>query len=182
MPLILETPDGRQRLALSIAGYEFPDPEYTQDHSQPNVVFDETDWNWLMIHVDVRMRDVAWSAERPSLLTREVEWLADWLEALILDRAAEPWREFLDGCFAFRADPLLEGVTRLRVYFGAEMSPSPPSPGRRRPPAWDRDNDVFLEFDLTSEQLRITARSLRAELSRYPARVPTPDERPQHTG
>jgi hypothetical protein len=178
MPLILETPDHQQRLALSVVGYEFPDPEHTQYNSQPNVVFDETDWNWLMIHVDVWKGGLAWSAERPVLLTRDVEWLADWLEALALGRIVEPSRDFIEPCLAFRADAQSNSLTRLRAYFGAEMHPSPPSPGHRRLPAWDRDNDVFLEFNLTPQQLQAAARALRAELSRYPARPESPDHRP----
>ncbi|HLH26407.1 MAG TPA: hypothetical protein VK066_28130 [Chloroflexota bacterium] len=177
MPLILESPDGRQRLELSIVGYQFPDPWHPDYSSRPGLVLHrvtphDTDWNWLRIHIAVRNADIAWSAEDTALLTWEVEWLADWLEALAQGRTVKATRDFLEPCLAFRAAPLPNGDAQLRVYFGYELYP----PGRLGPVA--DLSDVFLEFNLTSEQLRAASRILRAELSRYPARTASPTERP----
>jgi hypothetical protein len=161
MPLLLESPDGQQRLELAIVGYEFPDVEGEKHDS-----------DWLRIRADVRIGDLAWSAEHPSLRTHEVNWLVDWLEALGSGCGKYLTRDFLAQSLTFRADPLPDGLTRLQVYFGTRMYPYP---GRRHPPAWDEDNDVYVEIALTSQQLHAAARDLRAELSRYPARTPSPD-------
>jgi hypothetical protein len=182
MPLILEAPDGRQRLELSILGYQSPDPWHPEyrlrsDRVPRKVTPHETDWNWLRIHIEARTADTAWSAEGAALLTWEVEWLADWLEALAWRRRTDSGREFVDPLLAFRAAILSDELVHLRIQFGIGLYPLSrwSRAERHRPPA--HDSDVFVEFDLDSSQLYAASRALRAELSRYPARTPTPADR-----
>ena len=153
MPLVLETPDGRQRLSLAIVGYESPDVED-----------DRYDANWLVVRVEARDGETTWSAEDPALLTWEVERLARWLARLAQGRFEHPWCGFVEPNLELRADPLPGGGARLRVYFELELRP----PGRRSGVVGRRD--VALDFALTPDQLRTAARQLREELSRYPQR------------
>ena len=153
MPLVLESPDGRQRLELAIVGYESPDVEG-----------DQYDSNWLMLHVEARDGETAWSAEDPALLTWEVERLAKWFTRLAQGRFEHPWCGFVEPSLEFRADPAENSQVRLRVYFELELRP----PGRSASVVGRRD--IYLEFVLTADQLRTAARQLREELSRYPVR------------
>ena len=153
MPLVLETPDGRQRLSLAIVGYESPDVED-----------DRYDANWLVVRVEARDGETTWSAEDPALLTWEVEALARWLEQVARGRFEQPWCGFVEPNLELRADPLPGGRARLRVYFELELRP----PDRRSSVVGRRD--IFLEFALTPDQLRAAACQLRAELACYPLR------------
>ena len=153
MPLILETPDGRQRLELAILGYELPDVEG-----------DQYDSNWLLLRVDARDGETAWAADDPALLTWEVERVAKWLTRLAGARVEHPWCGFVEPSLEFRADALADGQVALRVYFELELRP----PGRSSSVVGRRD--CYLEFALTADQLRAAARELRADLSRFPVR------------
>jgi hypothetical protein len=153
MPLILESPDGRIRLEFAIIGYQFPHIEGRKDDS-----------NWLIIRISARGGDLTWSAEDPALLTWDVERLARTLDDVASGCSGHTEVGFLEPCLEVHADPRDDGRVRLRVLFGYELYP----PGRLGPGA--RDSDVYLDFDLTSEQLHAVATQLREELSRFPAR------------
>jgi hypothetical protein len=62
---------GTTQLALTILGYQFPEIEH-----------DRWDSNWLMIRLDVRAADDAWTMTDPGLVTFEVEALVTWLRAV----------------------------------------------------------------------------------------------------
>ena len=153
MPLILESPDGQQRLELAIVGYESPDVEGEQ-----------YDANWLVIRIDVRDGETAWSAEDPALLTWEVERLARWLGRLARGRVDHPWCGFVEPNLEVRADPLPDGRVGLRVYFELELRP----PHRQGGVVGRRD--VYLDFALTPDQLRAAAHQLTDDLRRFPLR------------
>ncbi len=154
MALVLERADGQQRLELAVLGYESPDVEGEQYDS-----------NWLLVRVDARDGETTWSAEDPALLTWELERLASWLGRLARGRFEHPWCGFVEPNLEFRGDPLPDGSgARLRVYFELELRP----PGRRSGVVGRRD--VYLEFALSAEQLRVAARQVYNLVARFPVR------------
>jgi hypothetical protein len=153
MPLVFESPDGQQRFALTLLGYESPDVED-----------DQYDSNWLLVRVEARDGEQEWSTDDPALLTWEVERLANWLSRMARGRIQHRWCGFTEPNLEFRADALPNGHVQLRVYFELELR----RPGRRSGVVGRRDD--FLEFTLTPDQLREAARQLHAERQLFPAR------------
>lgn len=161
MPLVWESPDGQQRFALTVLGYEFP--EGADDYY---------DANWLMIRVVARDGELTWTVDDPALLTWELDRLARWLERVAhgqFDR--QPWCSFVEPNLEFRADPLPDAAgtplgdrVQIRVFFELELRP----PGRPSQAVGRRD--VYLTFPLTREQLLASARALRDDARAFPVR------------
>ncbi|MBX5491856.1 MAG: hypothetical protein IRZ14_11930, partial [Chloroflexi bacterium] len=120
MPLVWESPDGRQRFALTVLGYEFP--EGADDYY---------DANWLLVRVVARDGETTWSVDDPALLTWELDRLARWLERVAQGRFdRQPWCSFVEPNLEFRADPLpgppgdaSAPQVQVRVFFELELRP-----------------------------------------------------------
>jgi len=141
------------RLELDVLGYQFLAVED-----------DEWDSSWLVIRVSAKNDSASWSATDSSLLTSEVETLADWLEALGEGRGVPKELDFTEPNLTFE---LIEEGQResIRVWFELELRPG-----------WARADevpahDLHVDLDTSSEDLRIAVESLRSHLRRFPPRA-----------
>jgi hypothetical protein len=147
------TATNRSSFELKIVGYEFPelaDVEY--------------DSNWLEIAINVCAAQGAWTATHPSLLTYEVEHLADWFEGLAEGRPVDDKVHFIEPNLSFEVQGT-ESEKRLRVYFELESRPSW-APWEGVP-----QKNLWVQFPLSEIDLLGAAQSLRTELSRFPQRT-----------
>jgi hypothetical protein len=141
-----------QRLGLQVLGYEFP--------TNANNKYDA---NWLRINVRVVHREGTWESADPSLLTWELEALADWFER-IADGAPVGWEcSFTEPNLRFQLR-WTPGARKLRAYFELESRP----PWARRDGLFD---DLFVDFDVDPVALRAAASDLRQQLRRFPERT-----------
>jgi hypothetical protein len=137
------------RFELRIAGYQFPG-DATSDY----------DSNWLVVEGSVRHLRGKWRFRDPCLLTYEVARLAGWLEAVAAGTEPEPWCGFIEPNLSFEVAGA--GLGRmLRVSFALEARPR-----------WaGADEDVSVEFPLSTLDLGPAVASLRAQLREYPQRA-----------
>jgi hypothetical protein len=140
--------------ALTISGYQFPALEAAP--------FDS---NWLDIRVDVTTDQGTWSATDPCLLTYEVKQLADWLDAIAVDRLVDSNCAFTEPCLLFQLVGDETGERTLRIYFELELRPS------WAPSKYASQEDLWVEFPLTAIDISSATKSLRTQLQRYPQRA-----------
>lgn len=138
---------------MEILGYQFPRLE--------NEPYDS---DWLNITIRVKHPRGSWTATDPSLLTYEVERLADWLEAIADGQRVDSDTGFLEPNLNFELREN-DGTKKLRVYFELESRPS-----------WAATDgagmeDLWVEFSVRPEILRSAAKSLRSQLEKFPTRV-----------
>ena len=145
---------GGSSLEMTLVGYQFPDLETK-----------EYDSNWLLIKIDAVHSKGQWTSVDPSLLTYEVQRLADWLAAIARGQKVDDTEEFMEPNLSFRLANLDTGARTLRVYFELESRP----PWAKSDTA--NENDFWLEFPLGDLDLEAAARQLRDELRRYPQRA-----------
>ncbi len=138
---------------LMVVGYQFPQLKHEQYDS-----------DWLNISIRVKHPRGNWTTTDPCMLTWEVAHLSEWLESIARNEPVDSEESFMEPNLRFelRREPL----AKLRVYFELEC----------RPPWADayesgKMKDIWLEFDVDSEDLRNAAASLRADLMRFPVRV-----------
>jgi hypothetical protein len=150
--MIFRSSDGTL-FQLEVRGYEYPDR-----------VDDEWDSNWLRIAIIVSTSDGTWSVIHPCLLTFEISYLADWLDAVSERMQKESDIGFVEPNLSFE---LIEGTAEgpyLRVYFAAECLP-PWADGPKS------GTMFFLDFTLLDVDLRAAVESLRARYRTYPPRA-----------
>jgi len=145
--------DENTEFELEILGYQFPRLE--------NEPYDS---DWLNIAIRVKHPRGSWTATDPSLLTYEVERLADWLEAIADGQRVDSETGFLEPNLNFELREN-NGAKKLRVYFELESRPS-----------WAAADgagmeDLWVEFSVRPEILRSAAKSLRSQLEKFPTRV-----------
>jgi hypothetical protein len=140
---------------LELLGYKYPDAE-----GEPY------DANWLLVRVDAAGPQGAWSVTDPCLLTYEATRLADWLESLAKGTRAAPALSFLEPSLLFRQVEREGGEKFLRIHFGSLVHPGWASEA----PAAGVNPDLWLDFPLAEIDLTAAAKSLKAELKRYPRR------------
>lgn len=137
---------------LEIAGYQFP-----------HLKNEPYDSDWLNITICVKHSSGSWTKTDPSLLTYEVEWLIEWLEAIAEGQAVES-----DICFTepnLRFQLLDENEKKVRIYFELEYRPS-----------WaeskfnEDEDEIWVEFSITPGILKKAAESLRTQLRKFPTR------------
>jgi hypothetical protein len=148
----LKGSDG-QSLALSLAGYQFPD-----------LASAEYDSNWLTVTIDVAHPRGNWRASDPCLLTYEAARLAAWLDGITPESAVGSEESFVEPCLVFSIVDA-NGGRALRVYFELECRP-----------AWASaraagQEDLWVQFPLSELDLKAAARELREQLLRYPQRA-----------
>jgi hypothetical protein len=146
------TSGGDTSFELHIVGYEFP----TEEH-------DDYDSNWLRVRIDVRLPRGGWTSTDSCLLTWEVSRLGTWLDAIAHGDVAEPEQDFIEPNLRFEL--LKTSSKHLRIYFELECRPSwAPSDGVAM-------NDLWAEFEVTSDELKQAATSLRNQLKQFPVRA-----------
>lgn len=144
------------RLELTVAGYESPTFE---DNAS-------SDSDWLIVTADVLSERGSWTASDPSLLTSEVECLADWMDDVAGNLAEDAEIGFIEPNLSFRLDHRSKEDIALRVRFGAECRPP-------WAPADDRvgEPDLWVCFEVRKDDLHRAAQDLRAQLHEFPPRV-----------
>ena len=135
---------------MEVAGHEFPHLEH-----------EPYDSDWLNIHVRVTHPRGAWSKTDPCLLTYELAQLVAWLNSIAEDSPAHAEEEFLEP--ELRFEWFGEDKNILRVYLDYSLRPT-------WSPA-NEEEELFVEFAVTPEDLREAAASLRDDLQMFPVRV-----------
>jgi hypothetical protein len=125
----------------------------------------EYDSNWLVVRISVRHPRGEWTATEPCLLTYEVAGLADWFEANARGAPVGEAIGFIEPNLTFRLTNDSDGNQVLRIYFELECRP-PWAAARAAGP-----EDLWLDLPLTDLDLTAAARSLRAQLARFPQRT-----------
>ncbi|CAG1000595.1 hypothetical protein MYXO_02981 [Myxococcaceae bacterium] len=143
----IEGPDG-SRFELSLLGWQHP-------HGASN----EIDANRLRVRIALATEEGAFAEITPGLVAWEAERLAEWLEALAAHRAAESEQRFLEPDLRFRISPA-SGVARL-LRIGIDLRAR--RPGREAPVG-------EVCFALDEDALGRAARTLRAQIRRFPPR------------
>lgn len=162
--------EGRVILHFELLGYQFP-----------GIEDQEGDSDWLLVRLHLQDGDYAWERTNPALLTFEVQWLTEWLDE-VADHAAVfgSWRRnrlttrifFTEPCLGFE---VLNGYPSgapmtLRCYLAAEFLP----PFKELCPhaaIGEEPDEVWLNFGVDEEQLRVIAAQWWAQLDRFPVRV-----------
>ena len=149
--MILSGNDGN-RLELRVAGYQFPHLENK-----------EYDSDWLRIDIQVEHPRGSWTSIDACLLTWELAQLADWFVAIAHGNTFDHAQDFIEPNLRFQ---LLDSPSRMRVYFELECRPPwAPSDGAGM-------NDLWVDLDVNAQELTSAATALRADLERFPIRVP----------
>jgi len=153
MHFVVLTAQNGHRLELELLGYQFP-----------TIEDDESDSNWLNIRVSATNDQGSWTATDPSLGTVEVAQLADWLKAIADGDEAARELDFIEPNLAFELAETNESV-RLRAWFELELRP------RWSPADEVPARDLCVDLELSRDDLRAAAESLRDELGRFPPRA-----------
>lgn len=95
----------------------------------------------------------------------EVNWLADWLEAVAKGEEAAPDVSFLEPNLRFELRERDGDQAHLRVYFELECRP------RWAPADGASMEDLWAEVEATPAELMQAADDLRKELKLYPVRA-----------
>lgn len=101
-----------EEFSLRIIDYEFPD-----------IKNDEWDSNWLLIETKVTLDGESWLMTDPCLLTWEVMWLANWLEAISHEDLAIEEVGFLEPNLYCKLVEYNDKRVVIRVFFELENKP-----------------------------------------------------------
>ena len=137
---------------MKVSGYQFP--------HQTKEPYDS---DWLNIHVDVTHPRGTWSKIDACLLTFELSRLIDWLRSVAAECPEHAEIGFMEPELSFE----WFGGERnaLRVYFEYGLRPSwSPYHGK------NEEDELFVEFETTPEDLSSFADYLSKELKRFPVR------------
>ena len=145
--------DENTEFEMRVAGYQFPHLEH-----------EPYDSDWLNIEVSVKHPRGAWSKTDACILTFELANLIDWLGWLADDLPTHSEESFMEPELSF--EWFGEGKNILRVYLHYSLRPEwSPYHGP------DEEEQLFVEFVVTPDDLRTATASLRAELKKFPVRV-----------
>lgn len=123
------------------------------------------DANWLRIWIHVIHPKGEWSSIDASLLTKEVEDLANWFDAIANGHKVKAVQDFTEPHLYFRLINIEVKQPLLRIYFESASRPRW---------AWSEivpAKDLFIEFPLSELNLVQAAEELRQEYKQYPERV-----------
>lgn len=145
--------DENTEFEMKVVGYQFPHLE--------NEPYDS---DWLNIHVNVKHPRGAWSKTDACMLTFELAHLIGWLRWVADDLPAHSEESFMEPELSFE---WLGGDRNiLRVYLHYSLRPVwSPYHGPKE------EEELFVEFAATPEDLRHAAAALRDELQKFPVRV-----------
>ena len=149
----LPGPNGDE-FELRIAAYQFPEIDY-----------EEYDANWLVVETLATARGRRWQSHDACLLTWEVAWLADWVEAIAARNTLEAVLDFTEPNLRFELEPGTTERIRLRVYFEVECRPEW-APARAA-----GMNDLWVELECSPSDLRTWAATLREQRAQFPPRA-----------
>ncbi len=133
---------------MTVMGYQFPD-----------LVNEQYDSDWLNIKINVSIPKGSWTSTDPSLLTWEVVDLSKWIESIAEGQSVDTEESFMEPNLRFE---LIEaGQKKIRIYFSLESKPS-----------WAlKNDDLWADFEVATDDLEKAATSLREDLTRFPTRV-----------
>jgi hypothetical protein len=141
-------------VSLRIAGYQCPE-----------ITDDRWDSNWLLVDLAATVHGRSWTSRDACLLTWEVNWLADWLEAVAKREEADPDCGFLEPDLLIELHERSGDVAHLRVYFESQSRPS-------WAPCDSADmQDLWAQVSAAPQDLMQAARELREELKSFPVRA-----------
>lgn len=140
---------------LQVLGYKYPDAE-----GEPY------DANWLLIRVDAAGAQGAWSVIDSCLLAHEVDYLADWLDAIRSGKQYSPALTFLEPALLFRCLDRGENGKVLRIHFGNLVHPD----WATNVMVSGKNPDIWLDFPIADIDVGELVRSLRDQLSKFPER------------
>lgn len=108
-----------------------------------------------------------WQVHQPCFTTFELEELAQWLTGCADGKRPDrEWLEFMEPLIQIVWENFEGGNIHLRVLLDHEALP----PWEDRD---SREDEMPLEFHLSSEELLEAARDLKAQLERFPFRSGT---------
>lgn len=141
--------DGQQ-VELRILGYQFPIG-----------VHDEWDENWLRIYLNVKSDVGFWQTVDPSLTTWEVHKLIEWFNNLSQNSEVEFTEMiFVEPNLSFKLLEKSEDIKTIQIRFNAESKPQ--SAGE--------DEEYFVNFQFSNQELSTIAMELNNELLKFPVR------------
>jgi len=106
---------------------------------------------WLMVELDARYGDKAWSEADPCLQKEEVERLAEWAEDVAEGREQKPRCSFKEGDLAFEVD---RAANQMIVDLDLEMAPVD----------YMEMDPLRMRLAYDADQLRAFAMALRKQL------------------
>jgi hypothetical protein len=145
--------DENTEFEMKVAGYQFPHLQH-----------EPYDSDWLNITVSVKHPRGAWSKTDACMLTFELAQLIDWLRWIADDRPTHSEESFMEPELRFEWFGGGRNVLRVNLDYSLR-------------PAWspyhgpDKEEELFVEFAATPEDLRGAAALLRDDLKKFPVRV-----------
>lgn len=147
------TDDTKTEFELEVVSYQFPQLE--------NEAYDS---DWLNIRVTVEHPRGSWSKTDSCLLTFELAGLADWLSKIAEEMPAVSEADFIEPELSFKW--IGEGNNCLSIYLDYSLRPEwCPYDGP------NQEDELFVTFAVTADDLRNAAGSLRHQLQKFPVRV-----------
>jgi len=119
--------------------------------------------NWLRIHTRATLDARTWQTIHVSLLTWEVQELAEWAESLAAAAPQKSELSFTAPNLWFEVQSWSEERVSFRIYFERE----------HRPPWVESDSgvgEVWAELECAPQELRDWAADLRRQLQKFPPR------------
>ena len=141
-----------EEFSLLVIDYEFPD-----------IVDDEWDSNWLLIETKAKLEGKSWAVIDPCLLTWEVLWLVNWLEAISYGDLSIDEVNFLEPNLHFRLEGHKNKQIVIGVFFELENKPK-----------WleaTGEDEVFIDLNLSPEKIYAWVNELKKQRHKFPPRA-----------
>jgi hypothetical protein len=127
----------------------------------------DSEANRLRVYTRATLEGHAWTTIHPVLFTREIQALADWLEAMSVATPPNPDMKFLEPNLRMEVQRWSEARVCLRVYFEREHRP-----------AWlessNAPGEVWADLECSGGELKEWAGDLRKQLAKFPPRGKEP--------
>lgn len=138
-----------QSVEFKIVNYQFPE----------NIAPGDYDSNWLYININVKSKMGDWEKTDPSLLTSELEELIKWFSNLSNNIYGEVG--FIEPNLDFSCIDKSDNSKTIRITFSAES---------KIPSMKSTEEECFIDFMLSNNELKKIAQELENELAKFPAR------------
>ena len=145
---------GGDAFCMQIVGYQFPE-----------LADRDYDSNWLLIDISATVRGKSWRSCHPSLLTWEVDELAQWMESIACGKEPGLELHFIEPNLSFRLRERTDDLIGLGVVFDQESRPKADRSGA------GAEDEIQAELECTPLELKVWAETLREALGRFPFRV-----------
>ncbi len=144
---------GNIKFEMDVVGYQFP-----QTENEPY------DSDWLNIHVSVKHPRGSWSKTDACMMTFELAQLIEWFRGLADNCPSHSEKYFTEPELSFKW--FGEGKNVLRINLDYSLRPAwSPYDGE------NEEEELFVEFEVTPEDLKAAAASLVEKLKKFPVRV-----------